>query len=142
MNKISTSKASIHSHLYSLIVPEEILKNFTVKEILENEEELLIVLVEQETSIPITLHGKEVVSNGYMNSTTLHHYPLIGKKCYLNLHRRRWKEKSAADTKSYHNQYDYTAEGTLATKSFGDFLKRNCLISTPSVLAQQVSLQG
>jgi hypothetical protein len=86
------------------------------------------------------LKDKSVVLNGYMNSTTLQHYPLTGKKCYLNLHRRRWKEKGTDGTKSYHNEYDFTASGTMATKSFGAFLKRNSLISAPSVLAQQVFL--
>jgi hypothetical protein len=140
MIKNSSNKESIQSHLYSLIIPEEILAKFNVKEVIENEEELLIVLVEQQRLIPKALEGKEVALNGFMNRCTLAHYPVMGRKCYLDLHRRRWKEKGSTSNESYHNEYEFTAEGTTATKSFGDFLKSNSLINTPSALAPRVSL--
>lgn len=136
----STTKEDIKHHIYKLIIPEEILKDFEVKELIENQEELLVLLIEKERCIPEPLKDKLVALNGYMNGTTLQHFPLTGKKCYLQLHRRRWKEKGNDSNKSYHNEYDYTAEGTMATKSFGAFLKSNSLISIPSVLAPQVSL--
>ena len=136
----SNNSESISHHIYKLIVPEDILRTFMIGEIIENEEELLLVLIENNDRLPQELTDKEVVLNGYMNSTTLQHFPLTGKKCYLNLHRRRWKEKGSDGSKSYHNEYQFTATGTMATKSFGDFLKRYSLTSIPSALAQQVSL--
>lgn len=140
MIKNSSDKESIQHQIYSLIIPSEILSNFNIKEVIENEEELLIVLIEQERCIPKVLADKQVALNGFMNRLTLSHYPVMGRRCFLDIHRRRWKEKGVTNQVSYHNTYDFTAEGTMATKSFGDFLKRNSLINTPSVLAPQVSL--
>ena len=111
-------------HIAKLIVPTEILDAYEIVSIIERTEELEIELVEKESLIPDALKGKEAVSNGYMNPLTLQHFPMSGKRCYLKLVRRRWKEK--ADTKgttSCNNTYDFAAEGTKATKNFGSFLK-------------------
>jgi hypothetical protein len=99
----------------------------------------LIELIEKESLVPEALNGKQISLDGYMNATTLQHYPQMGKHYYIHLKRRRWKEKGVVASKSYHNEYSFTAEGTMATKSFGAFLKRNSLISIPSHLAQSLS---
>ena len=120
------------------MIPSEILESFELNRIVENETELLFDLIEKDTCIPKELIGKESVLNGYIKSTTLKSYPHKGKCCYINLQRRRWKEKGSPDNKSYHNDYEYTATGTMATKSFGAFLKRNSLIAIPSHIAQSL----
>lgn len=136
MAKITTKPEDIGEHIIRLLIPSEILDSFDLEQIIENDTEILFDLVEKRTCIPKELIGKEVVLNGYMNATTLQSYPQKGKHCYLHLRRRRWKEQGGEDKRSYHNEYEFTAKGTMATKSFGAFLKRNSLIAIPSRLAQ------
>jgi hypothetical protein len=136
MAQISTNQLKIQSHLLSILVPSEILLSFEISQVIENDTELLIELIEKESQFPKPLEGKQVSLDGYMNATTLQHYPQMGKNYYIHLIRRRWKEKG--ESKSYHNDYSFTASGTMATKSFGAFLKRNSLISIPSHLAQSL----
>jgi len=138
MTRISDNTSGMESHVLGLLVPEEILTFFDLNQIIENEDELLFDLIEKETCVPKACEYKDMVLNGYMNGTTLQSYPQKGKKCYIHLRRRRWKERGSPDNKGYHNEYDFTAPGTMATKSFGAFLKRNSLIATPSHLAQSL----
>ncbi len=118
MAKISSDSKSIEEHILRLLIPEEILERFELNRIIENDTELLFDLTEKETYIPKELTGKEAVLNGYMKSSTLQSYPQKGKYCYIHLLRRRWKEMGRTDNKSYHNDYEFTASGTMATKSF------------------------
>lgn len=138
MAKISRDPKCIEEHLLRLLVPQDILESFELKQIIENDTELLFDLIEKETCVPKELAGKEVALNGYMNATTLQSFPQNGKQYYIHLRRRRWKEIGNTDNKSYHNEYEYTALGTMATKSFGAFLKRNSLIATPSHIVQSL----
>ena len=138
MARISSDPKGIDAHLLRLLIPGEILESFELNQVIENDTELLFDLIEKEACIPKALAGKESVLNGYMNVTTLQSFPQNGKQCYIHLRRRRWKEMGNSDTKSYHNEYEYTAAGTMATKSFGAFLKRNSLIATPSRIAQSL----
>jgi hypothetical protein len=139
MAQISTNQLSIQSHLLSILVPSEILLCFEINQVIENDTELLIEFIEKESQVPEVLRGKQVSLDGYMNATTIQHYPQMGKHYYIHLKRRRWKEKGITASKSYHNEYSFTAAGTMATKSFGAFLKRNSLISIPSHLVQWLS---
>jgi len=138
MAKISIDPKGIEEHILRLLVPQEILESFELNKIIENDSELLFDLIEKASCIPQPIAGKEVVLDGYLNVTTLQSFPQNGKQCYIHLRRRRWKEKGSPDNKAYHNEYEYTAAGTMATKSFGAFLKRNSLIATPSHIAQSL----
>ena len=138
MAKISSNPSCIADHVLRLLVPSEILYSFELNQIIENDTELLFDLAEKESCIPKELKGKVAVLNGYMNETTLQSFPQNGKQCYIHLRRRRWKGQGSLDKKTYHNEYGYTATGTMATKSFGAFLKRNSLTATPSRIAQSL----
>lgn len=138
MAKISDTPEGIGTHALSILIPEEILLSFDLQQVIENNSEILFDLLEKQDNIPRELQGKDVVMNGYLNPSTLQSFPLKGKQCYLYLRRRRWKEKGNVDTKSYHNEYEFTSSGTMATKAFGAFLKRNSLIATLSHLAQSL----
>ena len=135
MAKISSDRQGIDEHVLQLLIPQEILECFELNQIVENETEVLFDLVEKERCVPNELREETAVLNGYLNATTLQSFPQKGKRCYIHLRRRRWKEMGSTDTRSYHNEYDFTATGTMATKLFGAFLKRNSLITTPSHLA-------
>lgn len=113
----------LQTELNSLLVPEEILKDFEITRVFQRTSEITIELTEQPDKIPEGLKGKEPVLDGYMSVLELQSYPIQGKSCYLKLKRRRWKEKGTDGKQSYWNDYSFAAEGTKATKAFGAFLK-------------------
>lgn len=112
------------TRLYGLFIPSEILASFEVSNIKEQESIITIELTEKATQIPQSLKGNEAILNGYLHPLELQSFPINAKVCYLKLTRRRWKEKGN-NQKSYYNDYDFSASGTKATKSFGAFLKEN-----------------
>lgn len=114
---------SLENELLQMLVPSEILAHFDVQRIRRNETEITIELDEREDQVPVVLKGKVSVLDGFLNPLELQSFPIQAKKCYLRLRRRRWKEKGSDGTQSYWNEYDFAAEGTKATKAFGDFLK-------------------
>jgi hypothetical protein len=121
MKKRSTDQSSIQSHLYSLLIPQEILNSFEISSVEEKDEDLFIDLIEKESCLPST--DFDLVLNGFMNSVELNSFPIAGKRCYLKLTRRKWKCRGSDGSHSLTNTYDFTLEGTKATKSFGSFLK-------------------
>ena len=121
MEKKSEDQASIQSQLYSLFVPQEILNSFSIASIEEKDEDLFIYLIEKEDCIPDK--SLDLVQNGYMNPVELNSFPVVGKRCFLRLTRRKWKIRGSTGAKSYTNTYDFALEGTKATKLFGAFLK-------------------
>lgn len=121
MEKKSNDSNSIQAHLYSLLIPKEILASFEIDSIIEKEEDLFINLLEKDTCIP--RDKGDLVHNGFMNPQELNSFPIAGKHCFLKLTRRKWKMRGSDGSSSYSNSYDFTLEGTKATKSFGSFLK-------------------
>ena len=71
MAKISSDPKRIEEHVLRLLIPQEILENFELSQIIENDTELLFDLIEKDTCIPKALSGRIAVLNGYMNATTL-----------------------------------------------------------------------
>ena len=119
MKKKSQTQGEIAGHLYSLIVPENILENFEIERVEEQENTLNIYLTEKQENKPD--REVELVRNGYMNPVEIQSFPVQGKACYLHLKRRRWKKKGTQE--DLHNSYKYTAESCKTTPEFGAFLK-------------------
>ncbi len=105
------------------LVPEDILLSFDVIDIDDSSSiELTISLIEKSDLTPKSEH--ELVLNGFLKDVELTHFPANGRVCYLRLKRRRWKIKNQPEiSECFYNSYDYTIEGTKATKSFGALLK-------------------
>lgn len=122
MKKISDNSTKIDNHLYSLVIPEEILKDFKLSKIEEQDEVLILTLIESEGKIPLCEKGIKLVQNGYQNAVEIQSFPIMGKQCILRLIRRRWKEQSSTNG-NYHNTYSFIVLGTKVTPKFGDFLK-------------------
>jgi hypothetical protein len=121
MEKKSTNQSSIQSHLYSLLVPQEILNSFEITSIEEKAEDLFICLLEKDTCTPS--QDIDLVQNGFTNPVELNSFPIVGKRCFLRLTRRKWKARGSDGSASLTNTYDFALEGTKATKLFGSFLK-------------------
>ncbi len=107
--------------LSKAILPEDVEAVFRLEDILDEVDATVFVLQEKQELIPQELSGKEVVLDGFCNPIELLHYPIKGKKLYLRLYRRRWKEKGK--TTHYSNSYELHYPGMKATKLFGAFLK-------------------
>lgn len=122
MKKISDTSTNIEHHFYSLVIPEEILKDFVLSKIDEQDEILTLTLIESATNVPLSEKGVKLVQNGYQNAIEIQNFPIMGKQCILRLIRRRWKEQSSTNG-DYHNTYTYIVAGTKVTPKFGDFLK-------------------
>ncbi len=122
MKKISDTTPSIDRHLYSLVIAEEILNDFVLTKISEDDAVLTLTLIESDQRIPCCGNGIKLVQNGYQNAVEIQSFPIMGKQCILRLIRRRWKEESSTKG-DYHNSYSYVVEGTKVTPKFGDFLK-------------------
>jgi hypothetical protein len=120
MEKNSDRSTKIDKHLYSLVIPEEILEDFELIKIEEQEDILILTLVELSDKKPKS--ALSLVENGYQNAIEIQHFPIMGKQCILRLIRRRWKE-SSSNNGSYSNAYTYTIKGTKVTPGFGVFLK-------------------
>ena len=119
MKKISTSPGEINRHLYSLIVPSNILLDFEIERVEEKEETLFVYLVEKQENKPPC--DEDLVLNGYMNPVEIQSFPIQGKACFLHLKRRRWKKRGTKE--DLFNTYKYTEKACKTTPDFGAFLK-------------------
>ncbi len=110
--------------LRTILIPKKWRGTFELKEFIEKEKEMSMILVEKEKCIPESLEGKTSVLNGYMDPIEVIDYPFRGKLMYITFLRRRWKEpgKEAANV-SHFNTYAFHRPGMKTTDEFGDFLK-------------------
>jgi hypothetical protein len=124
MEKKNEDQVLIQSHLYSLFVPQEILNSFSIASIEEKDEDLFIYLIEKEDCIPDK--SLDLVQNDYMNPVELNSFPVVGKRCFSRLTRRKWKIRSSNGAQSFTNTYDFALEGTKFTN---DCLERFKLVA-------------
>jgi hypothetical protein len=75
-------EGTIIDMLVRLIVPEEILKSFTVITLKEWGDRFEITLTEKENLIPEVLKGKIAVLDGYWNALEFQTFPQKGKACF------------------------------------------------------------
>ena len=112
------------TELISAFVPEEILRDFELKEVKKECGVYRLYMDEKddESHYPPELsEAKEVVRCGYMNPCEIQTFPIAGREAFIYIRRRRWKEKGGRE--SYFNTYKYTIEGVKCTPNFGAFLK-------------------
>ena len=98
------------SELISAFVPEEILRDFELKEVKRSAGSTVSIWTRR-TTRPITpppelVEAKEVVRCGYMNPCEIQTFPIAGREAFIYIRRRRWKEKGARE--SFFNTYKYT----------------------------------
>lgn len=109
--------------LITLIVPEEILKDFeyTGHELVSNVYRIYLREKDDLEHKPLSKTNSKLVKDGYFNPIELQTYPLKGKEVFLYLRRRRWKIKGSNE--DIYNEYEFHKKGMKATKEFGFFLK-------------------
>src|SRR5208283_1933338 len=104
-----------------MLVPDNLVECFDIKQIKENKEDWVMELEEKEQLVPKELQGKEAELNEFCNPIEIQSFPVKGKAFYIKIIRRKWKEKGKET--GYSNEYDLHYKGMKATKEFGDFLK-------------------
>ena len=108
--------------LFKVLFPEIITLHFEITNVLELKDRIEIRMEELAELLPRSLESvTDIVLDGFCNPVELQSFPLKGKPVYLNLYRRRWKQKGTK--KHFSNSYNIHPEGVKATKEFASFLK-------------------
>lgn len=116
------SKEELYDQLSTMLVPENILKDFEITDTQEYKDYWQIELHEKDNKIPIELQKEqEIVLDGYCNSIDMLSHSFVLKPVYLKLYRRRWKISNT--DKHYSNTYDFTLKGLKMVSELGFFLK-------------------
>ena len=95
--------------LISAFVPEEILRDFELKEVKKECGVYRLYMDEKDDEShypPELAEAKEVVRCGYMNPCEIQTFPIAGREAFIYIRRRRWKEKGGRE--SFFNTYKYT----------------------------------
>jgi hypothetical protein len=116
-------RSKMEVQMLGMLVPEEMLESFEVRSIEESEEEFRIRLEEKPGRLPEEiLRKKKAVLDGFCRPIELQTFPIKGKAVYLQIYRRRWKEKGGGE-RNFSNHYEFNEQGMKATREFGSFLK-------------------
>lgn len=103
-------------------IPSQYLEFFELFDVIDKPDCYELVLVENESLIPIALKDKKnVVLDGFCNPITILSHSFSMKRIYLVCKRRRWKEQGT--TVHYSNEYDLHKNGAKITPQFASFLK-------------------
>ena len=113
---------SVLQSLFNVLFPEIITLHFEITSVKESKDRIEIRMEELAELVPQSLESvTDIVLDGFCNPIELQSFPLKGKPVYLNLYRRRWKQKGT--NKHSTNNYNIHPEGVKATKEFASFLK-------------------
>lgn len=108
------------------ILPKDLVDYFEVINIKEipsngNREACYVIKLEEINTLPSGYDIEDYESKGFYKSRLIQDFPLRGKAVFLEIHRRRWRNKK--DKRSIHRDFTMIAEGTKFTKELSDFLK-------------------
>ena len=106
--------------LAKLILPEEILEFFKIKNIVSIGESYHIHLEEKNIPLEEYSHHK-LTSKGFYEEATIQDFPIRGKAVFLHVKRRRWLNETTGDMVC--RTWELVAKGTRMTKEFAAFLK-------------------
>lgn len=121
MKKLVCNAEILLKDLLSIHVPNEYLSYFDLELVINKKDCWELVLLEQDSLVPLALHGKESVLDGFCNPISVLTQSFSMKKIYLVIKRRRWKEKGTDI--HYSNSYELHEKGVKMTKDFAAFLK-------------------
>lgn len=107
--------------LLQYLLPDELPEYFELVEIKEREVEELSLYLDEKKIIPPELKNKQVVSHGFTDPINIQDFPLRGKRVYLVVRRRKWKDKLTGEI--FSRKWNITARGTSYSKEFAAFLK-------------------
>lgn len=104
------------------LVPENILRDFEITDLIEQKDNWLIELVEKEDRIPKELSGHELVFlDGFCNPLEMLSHSFSMKPVRLKIFRRRWKLQKGNN--HFSNDYELALKGVKLVPELGFFLK-------------------
>jgi transposase len=117
----------MEKELLKYILPEVLTTNFTIVKLeesfdTEKKRKALNIYLDEENNMPPGYNINDYESKGFTPYTTIQDFPIREKLVYLNIRRRRWREK---ENKNHIIQNDYSnlTDGSRITKELTDFLK-------------------
>jgi len=106
--------------LLELLLPEEILANFTVTNLLIEPKEVHLYLDEL-NEVPDEYKDEKLVSKGFHAESVIQDFPIRNKALYLHVRRRKWEVESTGKVVS--KTWKLQADGTRYSNEFATFLK-------------------
>lgn len=110
----------MQEELISLLFPAGLLDYFEVKSFDQSSGHYVFYL-DEKNIVPKDYQKEDLESKGYYNEEKISDFPLRGKRCTLQLRRRKWLSKG--DGKIVHRDWNLVAKGTRTTVEFASFLK-------------------
>jgi len=112
----------MYSVISSILVPENILKDFDIYGAKEHKTCWLIEMREKAGRIPSELSTySDVVFDGYCNPVEMLSHSFACKPIYLRLFRRRYKRSNSEE--HFSNDYDLSLKGLKMVPKLGIFFK-------------------
>ena len=120
-SKFRKGDPELYSIVSKMLVPEFILADFSISDVLDHKNYWQIELREKTDRIPTALSlYKHVILDGYCNELVILSHSFSLKPVYLKIYRRRWK---VSGSKEHHsNQYEFTIKGIKIVPELGIFL--------------------
>jgi len=113
--------------ILSVILPTDLLTHFDIidfKELgdVKMKKDSYYIYLDEKNKLPNGYDIGEYESKGFYERTIIQDFPIRGKAVYLEIRRRRWRNKSdkSIEIKS---DYSFIAEGSKLTQELSDFLK-------------------
>ena len=106
--------------LLKLLLPELLVTHFDVTNH-QKTKEVLHLYFEEKSDTPEEEKHRILVSHGFHKEITIQDFPVRGKKVFLHIKRRRWKDKSSGEL--VQRDWDLVSQGTRMTVEFAAFLK-------------------
>jgi len=112
----------MYNKISSILVPENILKDFDIFDAQESSARWVIEMREKADRVPSALRSfPDVVLDGYCNPVEVLSHSFVCKPVYLRLYRRRFKRSNKDE--HFSNDYDFSLKGLKMVPELGIFLK-------------------
>ena len=119
-------KIVLEKDFYKFILPDVITEYFDIISVQElgeikTKKVHLEIFLEEKNILPPGFEPSQYESKGFSSSSRVQDFPIRGKGVYLNIKRRRWRNKQSKQQIT--KDLSIVSEGSKISKEFADFLK-------------------
>lgn len=117
----------MESGLIQMFLPQELLEYFEVKSYRElgdikTKTMFYEIDLEEHNKLPSGYESEAYESKGFSSTSRVQDFPIRGKAVYLNIKRRRWRNKTNKK-EVIKNDFSFVTRGAKLTQELSDFLK-------------------
>lgn len=117
-----------YKELARSILPKGLLEYFEVSNVKivpgkTEDDDYYVIALEEHNTLPEGYKLDDYESKGFYKARLVQDFPIRGKAVYLEIHRRRWRQKLSKQ--NIHRDFTLIAAGTNFTKELSDFLKQS-----------------